>query len=450
MSSQNSKGFTPPLPPDQLPSRQNVSAYDYEAKTPEAFINKASFQSVLKHNEDLMARLSVSLRRISHLEKNVEELTTKLNAEKNSTDSLRDELMIHTEKSRLIESETQKLVALNSHKANSIDNLNLQITALKSDIERLKALREEDLEAQREQYIKERHEMNAATEKLVADYEFRISQLELVIAELNKIKEENDTVIRPQFKRIKMLCERQMDKIAELSNLNNDLSARLTVTEQDALADINQLKADKNEMRLEIRQLKRRLLQLLKSDEKYRKSSQEKTFWENKFIDLEAQFKKIQLKAQDENKAFTLEIKTQAEEIRRLKVENFEVKKSWSESRRIEKQAHEKLEATEAQAQSLKYMWQEKAKKIQELESQVAIYESMRQDLSSRIKTVETEVSTKNKKIDELLKLVEKMKEQGSHQNEAILETAIRGMKDLYFEEDALPSTEEASKGISF
>lgn len=446
MSSENLKNLRSiPLTPDQLPEPPEWAQSNPNDPNVERLQNSPSFQSVLKHNEDLMARLTISLRRVSHLEKHIEDLKRRLNAEKAAADGVRDEVLIQSEKMRLSDAETQKLVHLNTHKSNVIEELNIQISALEAKCENIKTLSDGKIE---EMTVEHSQAMN----KIVSEYELKVSNLELTISGLEKMRLETEDVIKPQFKRLKVLCEKQMDKITEMNLTQQDLNSRLVVAQKEAADATTKLVIDKKELRSELQQVKRRLLQLLKVEEKYRQSNKDRIFWENKFIALEKKHDKFVDRTSKNNKDLSEETLLKDSEIKRLKIENFEVKKSWSESRQKEKALEEKFMAADEQAQSLKHMWQDKSKRMTELESQVKIYESMRLDLSMRLKSYETEISRKNKQIDDLLKVVETMKNQGSHPHEAIIETALRGMKDLYFEEDHPPAAQDilGDKGISF
>lgn len=441
--SENSKNHSPALPPTpaEMPTTTHNHHLNDLSHTPQT---TASFQAVLKHNQDLMARLSISLRRISHMEKHLEDFKSKFNAEKSAADGLRDEVMIHTEKSRLNESELQRLQNVNLTQSHKIELLQTQLSSLKAEHDELKIQHKNELLD-----LKASHKNELG--RFLSENDKKLTQLEITIADLEKVKKEAERVLKPKYKQLKSLCEKQMDKISALNQLNQSLASECSMAKKMVREERHEFEHSKEELRSELRQAKNKLLHLLKIENKYRSAHKEKTFWENKFITLESKYESLVNTAAQRDGDQDLLMQAKNEEIKRLKIENFELKKSWSASHQNEKSLKDRLQGKETEAESLKHMWQQKNSKIDELAEQVKIYETMRLELSTQIQKMESEISNKNKKIESLLKVVESMKSQGSYQSEAIIETAVRGMKDLFFEEEKPPIPPVVkNKDISF
>lgn len=331
--------------------------------------HSASFKSVIKHNEDLMARLTVSLRRVSHLEKHVEDLKQRLNSERAAADGLRDEVLISAEKNRLMDSDFQKQNHLLSIKDKTIAELNNQISFVESRYAELKATKD----AQLEEISKEHSE---AINKVVSEYELKMSSLELQMQSLEKYRHKTQTEFKPQFKRLKLLCEKQMDKISQLGVANQNLTARLKMSQTLQNKTVSSLKESRAELRAELRDLKSRFLQVLK-----KASASEK-------------------QAQDSSA-----------QISELEKRNQELESSISELKN----------------------------QTQNLESQIHTYEGLRLDLSQKLKSHESEIANKNKQIDDLYKVIESLKSSASENQDAVIDSVLQGMKNLYFTEEPQP-----------
>ena len=99
-------------------------------------------QSLIKHNEDLAARLSVSLRRIGHMEKVIEDLKLRYKAENANAEALRDEVMIGAEKFRLSEQQLLKITSDLTRKNQRLERYRIDNEALKDEIKRQRAERD--------------------------------------------------------------------------------------------------------------------------------------------------------------------------------------------------------------------------------------------------------------------------------------------------------------------
>lgn len=380
----------------------------------------ASLQTVIKHNEDLMARLSVNLRRVGHLEKIIDDLNMRFKVEKSNSDSLRDELLIYTEKNRLSEAQLQKLTGELSRAVKKNEQLHIESQAAISELKNQES-----------------------------KYEFKISQLELEVHELSKTKDYSETHLKPQLGKYEEQVKSLTSNLEDTQDKLEDLKDKLLSLSQQAQSEALKFQNISKDLQGKLKDKDAVIAKFESLDEKLKAMSKEKALVENKNIDLEHELKKVSTLKASELESLQTEIATKNADLQKYKVENYELKKSWSESHNKAKELELKNKNLEEQAQSMQYMWQEKSRKHSELESQVKILEAMRHELSLKVRNYENEVKSKNSRINELLTLVESMRNQGQHEKEAILETAIRGMKGLYFEEDKEPS-QEIIKTISF
>ncbi len=391
------------------------SPYSDFANTP-----SASLQSVIKHNEDLMARLSVNLRRVGHLEKVIDDLNMRFKVEKASADSLRDELLIYTEKNRLTEAQLQKMTGELSRSHKKIEQLQIESNAVNSELKQQQS-----------------------------KYEFKISQLELEVSELVKIKETTEIHLRPQLIRYEEHIKNLNLNLEETQDKYEDLKEKLLSLSQQAQSEALRFQNITKDLNAKLKDKDTLIAKFETLDEKLKTLSKDKARLENKSIDLEMDLKSLANLRQSELEKLQLEITTKNSELQKLKVENYELKKSWSESHSKSKELEHKNQALDGQTQSMQFMWQEKNRKYADLESQLKIVEALRHELTQKIKNYELEIKGKNAKINELLTLVETMNSMGQHEKQVVLETAIRGMKNLSFEEDQSSST-DIVKPISF
>ncbi len=390
---------TPPTP-DQL---LTVTTDSYHSSSSPG----SSLQTVIKHNEDLMARLSVNLRRVGHLEKVIDDLMLRFKVEKSSSDALRDELLIYTEKNRLSESQNQKMLGDLSRNQKKIEQINTENEVLKSQFRTLEK-----------------------------DYESKLNQLDLEVVELEKIKDSAENQLKPRLVLFEDQVKKQQFLIEELRSKNEELKEKLLTLSHQAQSESLKFQNISKDLQHKLKERDIIIGQYEGLDDKLKSLSKDKAILENKNIDLNGELRKLQSARSSEVEKLQEDLAQKSNEVQKFKVENYEIKKSWAESHANSKTLESQAKMLEEQAQSMNYMWQEKNRKFIELESQNKIYESMRHDLSVKIKNFELEMKAKNQKISDLLTMVETMKDKGHHEKEAILETAIRGMKGLYFEED--------------
>ncbi len=392
---------TPPPTPDSLPKELSRDVF-HPSVSP-----SSSLQTVIKHNEDLMARLSVNLRRVGHLEKVIDDLTMRLKVEKASADSLRDELLIYTEKNRLSESQNQKMLSDLSRNQHKIEQLQTENESLKSNLKTLES-----------------------------KYESKFSLIENEVSELLKVKDNAETFLKPNLVFLEDQIKKVNSSYDELRSRNEDLKEKLLTLSHQAQSESLKFQNVSKDLQHKLKERDIIIQQYEDLDLKLKSLSKEKAILENKNIDLSRDLKKVQAAKSAEVENLQEELSTKSSEIQKLKVENYELKKSWADSHTKNKAYEVQVQNLEEQSQSMNYMWQEKNRKFSEVETQNKIYESMRHDLSLKIRNYDLEIKNKNKKISDLLSMVESMKLKGHHEKEAIIETAIRGMRDLHFEDD--------------
>lgn len=341
-----------PTPPNWAP--KHPASADLSINHEGHLHHSASFKAVLKHNEDLMARLTVSLRRVSHLEKHVEDLKQRLNAERIAADGLRDEVLISVEKERLMDADLERHSIQLKHRDKSIEELKTKLSYAESQIEELRKFKTE----QSQEMV---HSHSEAVNKIISEYELKISNLELHMSSLEKYRHKTQTEFKPQFKRLKLLCEKQMDKIAQLGLVNQNLTARLKMNQVVHNKALGALKDNRLELREELRQLKSRLLQALKKANKAEK--------ENESLKIQNQ-----------------ELQTQAQGIK-SQVEQLEAQVGTYESLRQE--LSQKLKQHETEISSKNKQISELSKVIENLKAQDSNAETTHATLDAVLKSMQ-------------------------------------------------------------
>ena len=104
-------------------------------------------------------------------------------------------------------------------------------------------------------------------------------------------------------------------------------------------------------------------------------------------------------------------------------------KKAWSEDHQKATRLQEKITSIKDHSQSLRNMWQEKNSKVADLKAEVKTLDTMRHEMSSKISFFESEIKTKNQRIKDLLQAIQNMKLQDDPEKDAIIDTAVQGMK---------------------
>lgn len=411
----NHKNLNSTQTEDTLPATPNVDLSINYSSHP-----SASLHSVIKHNEDLMARLSVNLRRVGHLEKIIEDLTIRFKVERSNCDSLRDELLIHSEKNRLSESQLKKMTADLSRLQNEVNQSQINSVSLKSELK-----------------------------DQASKYEYKISQLELEISSLAEIKTHTEKELKPKVVNLEEKAKTMALELAQAKQRNEELKEKLLNLSHQAQSEALNFQSVSKDLQNKVKEKDLVISQLQGLDQKVKQISKEKSVLENKNIDLEHEIKRIFSSKSSELETIQTELNSKNSELNKLKIENYELKKSWAEAHSKSKDLETKNESLEEKANSMQHMWQEKNRKHIELDSQLKILENMRHELSIKIRNQDHEIKSKNKKINELLELLEKMNTKGQFDKDVILETALRGMRNLHFEEEEKPSI-ETMKTISF
>lgn len=367
----------------------------------------SSLQTVIKHNEDLMARLSVNLRRVGHLEKVIEDLSLRFKVEKASSDSLRDELLIYTEKNRLSETQNQKILGDLNRTQKKLEFFQAENESLKSN---LKASQ--------------------------TSFESKIDHLDAELRQLRQSQEITETQLKPKLLLLEDQVKKQNFSLEEARHKNEELKEKLLTLSHQAQSEALKFHNVSSDLQHKLKERDLILKQYENLDQKIKSLSKDKAILENKNIDLTMELKKVQSIKSQELDLLKEALAQKTNEVQKYKVENHELKKSWADSHAKTKILETQVQTLEEQSQSMNFMWQEKSKKINELENQNKIYENMRHDLSMKSKHHELEIQHKNKKINELLNQIESMSLKGQYEQQTILETAIRGIKNLSFNDE--------------
>src|SRR6185437_13228630 len=113
-----------PKTPDQIPDGIDLSAL------PESALRSNALEAVLQQNEDLMSRLSVSLRRISFLEDKVKEVSTEADMHRSRHDNLKDQVLVLKEQAKRLSAKNEALANEHSRRDQTVEELKEQIRVL--------------------------------------------------------------------------------------------------------------------------------------------------------------------------------------------------------------------------------------------------------------------------------------------------------------------------------
>ena len=340
---------------------ESLNKNPHQIFTPDQMpLQSPNTQSLIKHNEDLAARLSVSLKRIGHMEKVIEDIKVRCQAENANAEALRDEVMIVSEKFRLSEQQLLKITSDLTRKNQRLERYKIDHEALRDETRRQKA-----------------------------EVDSQINPLKTQIEDLLIIKKIAEEKLKPQIYKFKKLSSKQLENITHLSSQNNSLEEKIYNLRVDKDRMATEFEDKIKSLIIEHKRMLEKIDQQKASQEQLsgnlKKALKEKVYWENKFLDLEGQAKTSQTKSQKHILELEHLQKEQLNEIQNLKIDNYELKKSWSESHHKVSRLQEKMTSIKEQGRSLKNMWQEKTSQVSDLEVQVKTHETMRHELTLKI-----------------------------------------------------------------
>ncbi len=220
--------------PDELPNKPDLS------HLPSHVLRSNAIETLLQQNEELMSRLSVNLRRISHLENTIDDQETQIKKFKHHYEVVKDEVFILKEqtdiaKSQLKDKNTEHNELLAKYKAIDFEYTQLFENSREQKESLLQNI--DDLSRRLKNHIKYRHNMKPLINKLKKEvtelthmqdeYSGQNKVLKDKISALSKYLQEQSTEYIQEKNTLIKQYEIDTDKISSLEKSLEDKTSQL-------------------------------------------------------------------------------------------------------------------------------------------------------------------------------------------------------------------------------
>ncbi len=342
--------------PDQLPFPVQRD------RMPSELLRSSTIESLISQNEDLMARLKVTLRRLSLLENENQKLNSEASSQKQNAAQAQDRLLVMKEKDNLWKAKIDEL----ENAKQSIQEKYLSLHGLyqvaKNQAERLQKYHER-IRTHVKPFI---HELKKYSKTL------ELSQEELK-STLDK-KEAQASALRQQ---IMELTKNSKFQIEDLEKKNWQVTEHFEMMNQQLVLESDEVKALNNSLSEKVERLqifKERADQL-----------------ENENIELRRRIETIQERHQNSLQEIQSQYQTQTSEVARLKVEHQDAKDRLMEEFEQRKTLEKQVFDLRHQLDSLRFMWTAKNDETEKLRLAQGALEKLNIDLSSKLQEMRKE-----------------------------------------------------------
>lgn len=163
--------------PDELPKRQDLS------HLPKEILKSSTVENLISQNEDLMARLKVSLRRLSLLENENQKLADEANRARLSQSSVTDQILVWKEKDSLWHQKVDQLEKEKEIHTEKIQALHLKVQTMTAELTR-HAKYHDRIKNQVKPYISQLKEYSRTQDLKLVEIEGSLSQREAQLRDL--------------------------------------------------------------------------------------------------------------------------------------------------------------------------------------------------------------------------------------------------------------------------
>lgn len=163
--------------PDELPKRQDLS------HLPKEILKSSTVENLISQNEDLMARLKVSLRRLSILENENQKLIDESNKARLSQSSVTDQILVWKEKDALWRQKVDQLEKEKEINTEKIRALQIKIQNMTAELTRHTKYQDR-IKNQVKPYISQLKEYSRTQDLKLAEFESSLNQREAQLRDL--------------------------------------------------------------------------------------------------------------------------------------------------------------------------------------------------------------------------------------------------------------------------
>lgn len=339
--------------------RHEHAILNYKVATTKESMNKsASVQTLFAQNEDLMARLKVTIQRLNSTEEENQTLNEEFNDLRKSFSALSDQMLVWKEKERIWKEK-------NSHLESEVNAFNKRFPDYKN------------MEARIERYQRYQEKVKNQIKPYVQQLKGYAQSLHEQILGLNReieFKESNISDLKHQIMAVKEKLEMQI-QFYEINQ--NDLVSNFEKERSSLLAEIRSLNESNQALEMKAQKLDRSLerqdelenlvVALRRSKEEFQSS-----------VETELETTKM---LSSEQKASLQEKDLMIEDLKK-NLESLKDKMSMTENKKDELQE---------QLTSLRYMWTSKSEENEKLKISMASLEKINLELSNKLNNLRKE-----------------------------------------------------------
>jgi chromosome segregation ATPase len=376
--------------PDQLPERIDFS------QIPENVLKSNVIESLISQNDDLMARLTVSLRRISLLEEKFSDAKNETNQYRSKYDNLRDQVLILKEQAKILAERNRETADKQKREDESTSELKSQI--------RLLEVRYAEL------YTSSRERQNK--------FEGELARSERATSRYRKYRQGIRRAIAFVREELRTLRAKRSLQDATIQDLRKNLQETTTyITEQNKnhrneLTDLTgSYETQIKDMRSEIEMLMEQNKMLGERGHELERLQGEKIRIENDLIIAERRFEDLQVQSTAEITDVQKTLARYRNDANELAVELEAKNKAFTEREENVAALTTERSALNEQVETLQLLWREQQVQVEKLTEQKNALQRLNQELSISINEQRRELREAKEQLEaEQLKLVETAK----------------------------------------
>ncbi|MGZ3772310.1 MAG: hypothetical protein ACXVCN_01275 [Bdellovibrio sp.] len=336
--------------PDELPKRQDLS------HLPKEILKSSTVENLISQNEDLMARLKVSLRRLSILENENQKFADEANKSRLSQSSVTDQILVWKEKDALWRQRVDQLEKDKEIHTEKIRALQNKIQSMTSDLSR-HAKYHERIKLQVKPYISELKEYSKIQDLKLTEVQSALTQKEAQLFDLRH-------QIIEVTKNSRFQIEASEKKTQEMTQFYEDQIQKLK-------KDLESLQQTQQE--LEIKTVK------------LHSTLERQDLLENEIVTIRRTKEDMKDRLEKELNRQHERINELTRQNQKLGVEHADLQiRVVEDEQRIEQLTKENLQHIE-QLESLRYMWNAKNEEHEKLKTATAALERLNVELSQKL-----------------------------------------------------------------
>ena len=317
----------------------------------------SSVQSLVNHNQDLSARLHVSLKKNIELEKTINRFKKAYSQYEDRLQSAKDQIAIYREKDR--------------HSVSQIKAFNEKLTRLRAHLDYERKESQEEIDKLKEELT--------PMQSAFTDYmklKKRVENEYLPERDLltQKLKEEKEN-FETQANEKRSILQKLAEATKHIQTMAKDFKALQDKTKDDFKRQIKELS-------LKLEDVQNENIVLFDRNRILRKEQVDRTELLNRIEELKKEKELGFRNSQEEKEDLLLQMSNLKSENSRLKMENHDIKKQWAKTQADFRNFKNSNQSAEEEAQSLRALWEERTQRTQN-------FEQDNEKLSSQINSME-------------------------------------------------------------